>query len=482
MIDGEAGMARVRGARFCAAFLAVVALVAGVTAVPAFVPAVPTSAGSAAGAATNVTRDQMRGAYGTSSAIVAVPNSAREVVVAFLSLNDVSAGQTATVAGGGFAWHLARRNNAQRGDAEIWWATTAAKSFAVTATANQRGRRIQLTVMTFAGSAGVGTIATASSVQGAPAVSLTPVASGSWIGAVGMDFDRAVARTVGPGQILDAQNLDAAGDTYWVQHRNAASVAGTKVSITDTAPTADRFELVAIEVTGPRPAGVVALDGSTPPVATVANNSTSVASAAFSPPARTVLYAVFSMDSLPGSGDFVSAVTNSGATLQWRQTNLENHTNNTNVGGYVQVFWAYNVYRQTGVKVTAAFNGPTKNVVAPVGLMQVLVIDNAGANQATAASRAAWNVTGTSAPSATVTTTAAKSLVFSVFDNWDSSVAPAVPAGQTVTSIVQNDADRDAYWLQARTAPTPAPAAVTMNATAPSDIHWHEIAWEILAA
>jgi hypothetical protein len=481
MIDGESGMARVRGARLFVTFVSVCALFVGVSAAPAFFSAARTSADSA-GAATNVTRDQIRGAFGTGSAIVAVSNSVREVVVAFVSLNDVTAGQTATVVGGGFVWHLAGRTNAQRGDAEIWWATTAAKAFAVTATAKQGGKRIQLTVMTFAGSAGVGAVASAASAKGAPAVSLTPVASGSWIGAVGVDVDNSIKRTVGSAQTIDAQNVDAAADTYWVQHRNAQSVAGTRVSVNDTAPTTDRFGFVAIEVTGPQPAAAVALDASTPPVATVANNTTSVVSAAFSPPANTVLYAVFSMDSLPGSGDFVSTVTNSGTAMQWTQTNLENHTNNTNVGGYVQVFWAHNVNAQTGVKVTAKFNGPTKNVVAPVGLMQVLVVDHARANQATAASRAAWNVTGTSAPSATVTTSVAKSLVFSVFDNWDSSTTPTVPAGQKVTSIVQNDADRDAYWLQARTAVTALPTAVTMNATAPSNIHWHEIAWEILAA
>jgi hypothetical protein len=481
MIDGESGMARVRGARLFVTFLVACACFAGASTAPAFFSAARTSADTAS-AATNVTRDQIRGAFGTGSAIVSVSNSVREIVVAFVSLDDVTAGQTATVGGGGFVWHLARRANAQRGDAEIWWATTAAKSFAVTTTAKQGGKRIQLTVMTFKGAVGAGAVASASSAEGAPAVSLTPVASGSWIGAVGVDVDNAVKRTVGAAQTIDAQNIDAAGDTYWVQHRNAASVAGTRVSVNDTAPSTDRFDFVAIEVAGPQPAAAVALDASTPPVATVANNTTSVVSSAFSPPANAVLYAVFSMDSLPGSGDFVSTVANSGTALHWAQTNLENHTNITNVGGYVQVFWAYNVNAQAGIKVTAHFNAPTKDVVAPVGLMQVLVVDHAKANQATAASRAAWNVTGTSAPSATVTTTAAKSLVFSVFDNWDSSTVPTVPAGQTVTSIVQNDADRDTYWLQARTAPTAVSAAVTMNATAPSNIHWHEIAWEILAA
>jgi hypothetical protein len=474
-------MGRVRGAKVFVVGVVACLVAGGVVAAPALIWTASTGATSAAAATTSVTQDQIGRAFGNGSAIVAMANTVREVAVAFVSMDDVTAGQTATVTGGGFVWHLAGRTNAQRGDAEIWWAMTAAKSFAVTATPKQGGRGTQLTVITFKGSAGIGSVASASAASGAPSVSLSPVASGSWIGAVGMDFDHATPRTPAAGQTIDAQNTDAAGDTYWVQHRNAASVAGTTVAVADTAPTTDRFDFQAIEVTGPRPA-TVSLDPSTPPVATVTNNATSVVSPAFSPPANTVLFAVFSMDSLPGSGDFVAAVANNGTPLRWTQTNLENHTNNTNVGGYVQVFWAYNANAQTGIRVAGRFNAPTKNAVPPVGLFQVLVVDHAKTNQAAAASKIAWNVTGTSAPTATLTTTAPNSRVFGVFDNWDSSTTPTVPAGQTITSIVLNSTDRDAYWVQARTAPTAVPSAVTMNVTAPSNIHWHLIAWEILAA
>jgi len=49
-------------------------------------------------------------------------------------------------------------------------------------------------------------------------------------------------------------------------------------------------------------------------------------------------------------------------------------------------------------------------------------------------------------------------------------------------AIVLNPVDLDTYWLQAKAAATSTPGPVVMNATAPSNIHWHEIAWEILAA
>jgi hypothetical protein len=432
----------------------------------------------------SVTRDRIAKAFGVGAVTTpTIPNSVSEIALAFVSLDDVAAGQTAVVSGGGLAWHLAGRTNAQRGDAEIWWAKTAGAAFTASVSPAQSGRSSQLTVMTFTGSAGIGSVVGASSAKGVPTLALSPVATGSWIGAVGMDFDRAAPRTLGGGQTLDAQNTDGLGDTYWVQHVDTTSTAGHVVTVNDTAPTTDRFDFEGIEVTGPRatPATVM-LDPSTPAAAPVANNAAWVASPSFSPPANTVLYAVFSMDSLPTSNSFVAGVYNSGAQLTWHQTNLENHTNGSTVGGYVHVFWAYNPAARTNMTVVGGFNTRTKDVVPPVGLLQVLVVDHAKANQATAASRIAWNVAGTSAPSATVTTTAPNSLVFAVFDNWDSSTTPTVPAGQTITSIVQNSADRDAYWLQARTAPTAVPGAVTMNATGPSDIHWHEIAWEILAA
>ena len=72
------------------------------------------------------------------------------------------------------------------------------------------------------------------------------------------------------------------------------------------------------------------------------------------------------------------------------------------------------------------------------------------------------------------------SLVLGVFDNWDSDVTPTLPLGQTTTingraSIVLNAADRDAYWLQSQTAPTPlADTLVLLGDLAPL-IRYHQI-------
>jgi hypothetical protein len=45
------------------------------------------------------------------------------------------------------------------------------------------------------------------------------------------------------------QYLATVGDTYWVQRTTAATpVAGTAVTINDTAPTGDRWNLTIVEV------------------------------------------------------------------------------------------------------------------------------------------------------------------------------------------------------------------------------------------
>ena len=53
----------------------------------------------------------------------------------------------------------------------------------------------------------------------------------------------------GANQTVVDQYLAPAGDTYWVQRQNAATGAGgTRVSIDDTAPTTDLYDLAAVEV------------------------------------------------------------------------------------------------------------------------------------------------------------------------------------------------------------------------------------------
>ena len=74
--------------------------------------------------------------------------------------------------------------------------------------------------------------------------SLTTTRAGRWVWGVGSDWDKATARTVGAGQTKVAEYLAPVGDTFWVQRQTAPTAArGDPVTINDTAPTADRWNL-----------------------------------------------------------------------------------------------------------------------------------------------------------------------------------------------------------------------------------------------
>ncbi len=114
-----------------------------------------------------------------------------------------------------------------------------------------------ITVMSFAGvslagtggSGAVGESLVNSAPSGAPFVTLTTTGANSWVIGVGNDFDNALARSVGSGQTLVHQDLTGTGDTYWVQIVNdSVAASGTMVSILDTGPTGDQYNLAAVEV------------------------------------------------------------------------------------------------------------------------------------------------------------------------------------------------------------------------------------------
>ena len=68
------------------------------------------------------------------------------------------------------------------------------------------------------------------------------------ISVLSMCWDNSIGRTVGTNQNLIHQYFSTSGDTYWVQMATTLSPAGTKVTINDTAPTADRYNLSICEI------------------------------------------------------------------------------------------------------------------------------------------------------------------------------------------------------------------------------------------
>src|SRR5262249_8891960 len=187
-------------------------------------------------------------------------SSAGELLLAFVgSDGPLGASQTTTVSGAGLSWSLVARAHGPAGDAEGGQASAQAAPAGVTVTSTPGvdGYDQTLTVLALKGASGVGATATASAPSGAPSVRLTTRSAGSWSLAAGNDWDTATPRTVGAGQALLTQYLDASKqDTFWVQGTtDPSTTSGQSVTLNDTTPGGDRWTLAALEV----------LPGSAPP-------------------------------------------------------------------------------------------------------------------------------------------------------------------------------------------------------------------------
>ena len=175
-----------------------------------------------------------------------------ELLVAFVASDGPSSsGQTATVSGGGLTWTLRQRSNHQKGTAEIWSANAPSAPFTATVTAVPAGGSYHgsLTVIGFTNSYGTGKAGWAGAASGACDVALAGVSAGSWVFAVGNDWDNPIGRTPNSGQVLVHQRVDTQiGDTYWLQSTGAPLTVSGTVDIHDSAPNSDEWNYAAIEI------------------------------------------------------------------------------------------------------------------------------------------------------------------------------------------------------------------------------------------
>lgn len=198
------------------------------------------------------------GAHGQGSATTPAFHTAApgETLLAFVSADGpAGAGrQSATVGGAGLRWRLVERANGSSGDSEIWAATARAilSHAQVTSQLATGGYTESLSVVAFEGAGGVGSAAAASGPTGAASVGLRTKRATSLVFAVGNDWDHAVARVLPPGWVsLDQWPDPATGDTFWSQYTNQPTGrAGTLVRARVLAPTADQWNLAAVELTG----------------------------------------------------------------------------------------------------------------------------------------------------------------------------------------------------------------------------------------
>jgi len=206
----------------------------------------------------------------TVSATVASPAfstaHADELLLAFITADEDSTPNTTveSVSGGGLVWTLVVRTNTQGGTSEIWraFAPAMVKSTIVTATLSQSVVS-SITVSSYSGvavtgtngSGAIGATGSGHSAEGAPTATLTTTQNNSLVVGVGDDYDNAIARTPLTGQTIVHQDLTSTGDTYWVQTLNAPTpTKGTKVTVGDSAPTTDQYNLSICEIL-PAPVG-----------------------------------------------------------------------------------------------------------------------------------------------------------------------------------------------------------------------------------
>ncbi len=220
----------------------------------------PESAASNPVTPTNLAVDQLLTTHQTSaSTSISSPafstSAPGELLLAFITSDGPSSGTQSfsSVTGGSLTWRLRRRANTQAGTSEIWQANAATtlSNATVTATRSSGSYVGSIAVAAISGADQVAEGATAggSVATGAPSVSLTTTRAGSWVWGVGNDWDNATERTIGPNQTKVDEFLASAGDTFWVQRQTAATpLGGTQVTLNDTAPTSDRWNLAAVEV------------------------------------------------------------------------------------------------------------------------------------------------------------------------------------------------------------------------------------------
>ena len=182
-----------------------------------------------------------------------------ELLLAFVTAADPSGPNTVTgVTGGGLTWQLAIRTNGQAGTSEVWraFSTNVLTNASVTASLSHAAAGA-LTVVSFrgadpsgtSGSGAIGATKSVSALSGATTGTVATTRNNSWVFGGANDWDQALARTLGPNQTMVHQYLSTVGDTLWVQRTtNLTPVSGTNVTINDTAPATDRYNLSIVEV------------------------------------------------------------------------------------------------------------------------------------------------------------------------------------------------------------------------------------------
>ncbi len=193
------------------------------------------------------------------------------------------------------------------------------------------------------------------------------------------------------------------------------------------------------------------------------DGSSTRTTAAFSTSGADRILVAFASSDGPTSGG--QQVTITGAGLTWQLVKRSNVQ-----AGSSEIWWAAatNVLTNVTVKATQKSTGYHQSVT---------VVAFSGAKGVGASNVAS---AGTGAPTVTVTTTAANSLVYGVGNDWDSATSRGMPTGQALAHQWVDTAVGDTFWVQATSSPVPTPSAVQIRDTSPTTDRWNLAGVEIL--
>jgi hypothetical protein len=188
--------------------------------------------------------------------------TANELLLAFIG-TDVSTSSgtnnsVTSVTGGGLTWALVQRTNTQRGTAEIWRAFATTTLTSVTVTANYSFSNVSsITVMSFkgvvssgtSGSGAIGAVGSGNGTTGSATASLITTKANSLVVGVVEDWNAPASATIGANQTLVHQLAVTGLASFWTQRQTAVTpTAGSTVTINDTAPTGDMYNISICEI------------------------------------------------------------------------------------------------------------------------------------------------------------------------------------------------------------------------------------------
>lgn len=210
----------------------------------------------------------IKGTTSGSSGSITTPGlttaGANELLIAFCGgdgSTGVGDGHVTNITGGPGGWAEVNRANSQtiaggnnwNGWASIWWTFAPTKLTAATFTMTFSAGPGWILIVAFTGADTVDAIGAsniAGAASGAPSKSLVTTKDNSWVWGTIWDWSNNVTPTIPANQTQqDIFNDTTSGDSGWTQYVTLTTPStGTSVTINDTAPTADNWNLCMVEI------------------------------------------------------------------------------------------------------------------------------------------------------------------------------------------------------------------------------------------